>query len=85
MLAIVRQVFHYFDVYNVNKDNEDDGREEVDHGNHGNHGNPGNHGPPQSSFTGMHSSVSYIDPREFLCAVRVLSHPGLKAGEAHVR
>jgi hypothetical protein len=82
MLAIVRQVFHYFDVYNVNKDNEDDGREEVDHGNHGNHGN---HGPPQSSFTGTHSSVSYIDPREFLCAVRVLSHPGLKAGEAHVR
>ena len=76
MLAIVRQVFHYFDVYNVNKDNEDDGREEVDHG---------NHGPPQSSFTGTHSSVSYIDPREFLCAVRVLSHPGLKAGEAHVR
>jgi len=79
MLAIVRQVFHYFDVYNVNKDNEDDGREEVNHGNHG------NHGPPQSSFTGTHSSVSYIDPREFLCAVRVLSHPGLKVGEAHVR
>jgi len=73
ILKIVSDLYVYFDVYKIDE-NEQTRSGLVDHTML--ETEPG-------SATDV--STSYIDPRELLCAIRVVSHPGLEAGEPHLR
>ena len=73
LLSIMNDLYDCFDVYKI------DANEESKDGLH-NHNI--NHSHPSTTAD---VSLSYIDPRELLCALRVISHPGLEASEPHVR
>ena len=72
---MIQKIFYYFDVYKVGAESgEEMVRRDREEGVFG-----------ASSCNASDLSMSFIDPRELLCAMRVISNPGLEAGEDHVR
>ena len=77
IVTLMKKIFYYFDVYQVTAESSEemlasDQKESA-----------GVVGP--STCNASDVSESFIDPRELLCAMRVISHPGLNAGEDHLR